>query len=163
VVPEAAVAMENGEETRIGRIGVTSSFKTVRLAPWASLVAAAKRAVEAAGLIFAFVYRLVTGQAPIRQLGGPIFIAMVVKEQAAQGAQWLLSLVGLISINLFVVNILPLPGLDGWHFLTFLVEGIRRKPLSPRVQTVLQQVGFAVIVFLLLAIVVLDLTRIFGQ
>jgi regulator of sigma E protease len=86
---------------------------------------------------------------------------MMVREHAAQGFQMLLSLVGLISINLFVVNILPIPALDGWHFLAFLLEGIRRKPLSPKVQSILQQVGFAVIMLILLGIIVLDISRFF--
>ncbi len=88
---------------------------------------------------------------PLDQVGGPIMIAQLVGQQAEQGLAEVLGLAALISINLGILNLLPIPVLDGGHIVFYTIEIIARRPLSSRVRHILTQVGF----FLLIALMIL--------
>jgi len=108
-----------------------------------------------------FLKRLVTGQASFRLVGGPVFIAQQSGREAQKGLRFLFGFIALLSVNLAVLNVLPIPILDGGHLLFLLVEKIRGNPLSVRARAIAQQVG---IVFLLGVIVLVtynDILRAF--
>ncbi len=108
-----------------------------------------------------FLKRLVTGQASIRLVGGPVFIAQQSGREAQKGLRFLFGFIALLSVNLAVLNVLPIPILDGGHLLFLLIEKIRGNPLSVRARAIAQQVG---IVFLLGVIVLVtynDILRAF--
>ena len=105
---------------------------------------------------------LASGQATIKDLGGPIMIGQIAGETAKAGWIPLLNFMALISINLAFLNILPVPGLDGGHIFIILIETIIRKPLSIKSRMVIQQVGMVLLLGLMFTVMFNDVTRLFN-
>jgi Predicted membrane-associated Zn-dependent proteases 1 len=99
------------------------------------------------------VYKMISGEISSKNIGGPLTIANMAGEVGQQGLSKVISLIALLSINLGVLNLLPIPILDGGHLLFFTIEGILRKPLGERQREIAQQVGL----FLLVGIMVFAL------
>ncbi|HUW62244.1 MAG TPA: site-2 protease family protein [Candidatus Bathyarchaeia archaeon] len=105
------------------------------------------------------VVLLVQGDLSPKDLGGPVMIYQVTTTAAREGYWWLFGITAFISVNLCVFNLLPLPVLDGGVLMYLLVEGVRGKPLSPKVQERMQQAGLLLIVTLFLFITFNDISR----
>lgn len=104
--------------------------------------------------------RMITGQEDLRKnLGGPVMVAKITGQAAQRGGEAFWTIVALLSITLAIVNILPIPALDGGHLMFLLYEGIFRKEPSLRVRMVTQQVGFVLIISLMAFLVFNDITR----
>ena len=110
-------------------------------------------------LFFTFLYKLLTGQASIKSLGGPILIAEVAGKAAQAGISNFIYFMGFISLQLGYFNLLPLPVLDGGLILLFLIELLRRKPVSPQFREKFQQVGLALIGLLMAIVFYNDIMR----
>lgn len=93
--------------------------------------------------------KIVTGEVPRNQLAGPIGIAEIAGKAMERGWETYLSILVLISINLGILNLLPIPILDGGQAVIFIVEAIRRTPLSLRTREIFQQVGFTMLILLM--------------
>jgi regulator of sigma E protease len=119
-----------------------------------SLPDAARRAVtNTAGFVRAQaigIVRIVTGHISSRAIGGPLMIADVARKAAESGWRELVVTMGAISVVLGLMNLIPVPVLDGFHVLTALIEGIRRRPLSVRFREVANVVGIALLLTLML-------------
>jgi len=113
------------------------------------------------GLIGTTLKMLATGAATMKDIGGPIFIAQIAGESAKAGLAPLLFLMAMISINLAVINILPIPGLDGGHLLVIGIESIIRRPLSVKAKIAIQKVGMAFLLILMITVIVNDIGRLF--
>lgn len=120
----------------------------------------ASRTVEGAGLIFKTMGQLLSGQASPKQLMGPVAIAQLSGESAQLGWVALLSLMSMISLNLGVLNLMPIPVLDGGHILILLLEGVARRDFSAQVKERMLMVGFALLMLLMVTVIYNDLTRI---
>ena len=107
------------------------------------------------------VKRLVTGQASARELGGPIAIAQMSEQAARLGYDWFLQFLAFFSVSLAVLNLLPIPVLDGGHAMFLIAEAIRRKPLSPQLRLRLTQVGMLVVLAIMVVALSNDVLRIF--
>ncbi|MBA3008014.1 MAG: RIP metalloprotease RseP [Proteobacteria bacterium] len=107
--------------------------------------------------------KLVQRVVPMSELGGPILIAQLAGQQMAAGWIHLVYFIALLSVNLGILNLLPIPVLDGGHLVFLGVEAVRRRPLSERVQIVAQQVGMALLGSLMLFVFYNDLVRIFTK
>jgi regulator of sigma E protease len=105
---------------------------------------------------------LASGQATLKDLGGPIMIGQIAGETAKAGWIPLFNFMALISINLAFLNILPVPGLDGGHIFIILIETIIRKPLSIKSRMVIQQVGMVFLLGLMFTVMFNDVTRLFN-
>ena len=99
----------------------------------------------------------------MKTLGGPIFIAQAAGQTAQQGISALLFFTALLSVNLAILNLLPIPVLDGGHLLFLAIEKIRRRPLSVKQRTVMQQVGMGFLLVLILFITYNDIFRLLGK
>jgi len=86
--------------------------------------------VGLSGATFALIGRLIAGKLPIESISGPVGIAQGAGDSARSGLPYYLSFLALVSISLGVLNLLPIPMLDGGHLLYYLIEFIRRRPLS---------------------------------
>lgn len=106
---------------------------------------------------------LVTGGLKVNDIGGPVMIFQITTQAARIGYSWLLEITAFISINLAVFNLLPLPVLDGGHLMFLTVEGVRRKPVSPRVMEWVQQAGLVLIIALMLFVTFNDIKRYFFE
>jgi len=102
--------------------------------------------------------KIITGKAPA-EVAGPIGVAQMAGDMASQGLLALLSFIAFLSLNLAIINLLPIPALDGGHFVVLLVEAVRGKPLAPRYMEAIQMVGIAIILALTIFSTVKDITR----
>jgi regulator of sigma E protease len=107
------------------------------------------------------VKRLVTGQASARELGGPISIAQMSGQAARLGVEWFLQFLAFFSVSLAVLNLLPIPVLDGGHAMFLIAEAIRRRPLSPQLRMRLTQVGMLVVLAIMVIALSNDVLRLF--
>lgn len=107
--------------------------------------------------------KLIQRVVPMSELGGPILIAQLAGQQLEAGWVHLVFFMGLLSVNLGILNLLPIPVLDGGHLVFLTLEALRRKPLSERVQIVAQQVGMVILGSLMLFVFYNDLVRIFTR
>jgi regulator of sigma E protease len=119
-----------------------------------------ERNIESSGLIFTTLAGLFTGETSMRQLQGPVGIAQLSGESAAEGLLSLLSLMAMLSINLGILNLMPIPVLDGGHILILLLEGVARRDFSMQVKEKMLLAGFVVLMMLMVTVIYNDLTRI---
>lgn len=105
--------------------------------------------------------RMLIGKASVKNLSGPISIAEYAGQSADMGLVPFLKFMALVSVSLGVLNLLPVPVLDGGHLLFFALEAIKGSPVSDKIQTFLQQVGIALLMSLMALAMVLDVQRLF--
>lgn len=115
--------------------------------------------VSYARLIFLSLVDLVSGRVAINNLSGPVGIVSTIATAVSYGWQPLLLLLALITINLGIFNLLPLPALDGGKLLLLVVEGIRRKPMKEKYEIIINTAGFALLMLLMLFVTYNDITR----
>lgn len=108
------------------------------------------------------LWGMVTGKVSTDNLGGPISIAQIAGSSAEQGVMSFISFLAMISITLGILNLLPIPMLDGGHLAMFAFEAVRGKPLSDTVQVQTQKVGFLVLIMVMFIAFFNDLSRVFG-
>src|SRR5210317_1966687 len=94
-------------------------------------------------------------------IGGPIMIAQMAGDSAKAGIGSLISFIALISVNLAIINLLPIPVLDGGHLLFFSIEAIKGRPVSTKVREIAQQVGLFILILLMVLVFYNDISRIF--
>jgi regulator of sigma E protease len=117
--------------------------------PLIALPRAVEMTVEITHTFLRGLGKLITGEVSRKQVAGPIGIAEITAEAFERGWETYLSIMVLISINLGILNLLPIPILDGGQAVIFIIEGVRRSPLSLRTREIFQQVGFTVLVLLM--------------
>jgi len=148
----------------IGIVGPQGNQRTVRFGLMAAVTHAAEMTVNLTGEIYGGLFKMVRNPRGIRrQLGGPIAIAQLSAKQARKGLDSILNFIAVISVMLAVVNLLPIPILDGGMVLFSIVEGIRREPLSLKSQLILQRIGFAFLVSLMAFSLVNDIGRVWKR
>jgi len=102
---------------------------------------------------------LISGEQSFRAIGGPIFIAQLAGQFARSGMDSLFRFIAILSINLAILNILPIPAFDGGHLIVILIEWAKQKPLSIKTKMAVQQVGFAFFLVLAALVIYNDLSR----
>ncbi|MEN8176088.1 MAG: RIP metalloprotease RseP [Pseudomonadota bacterium] len=152
----------------IGRIGAAAEvpegfferYRAVeRLGPLAAMPAAARKTWDLSLLTLKVVWGMVTGRMSVHNLGGPITIAQSAGRSAAVGTVFFLKFLAVLSISIGILNLLPIPVLDGGHLLYYAIEAVRGKPLSEEAQLLGQKIGlFILALFMILAFYV-DLSR----
>ena len=152
----------DGKETEVGLIGIRPSGAVtfVRSNPITSIWDGLLWSVDVTVKTAIGLYKIVVGQLDRSNIGGPIQIAKTAGEQARQGVVSLALFTAVISINLFLLNLLPVPMLDGGHLLFFAFEAVLGRPLSVRKREVAQQVGFALLMLLMVFAFYNDFKRI---
>ncbi len=150
-----------GERVDGPKIGVVASKDVIKrkMNPVAATVRALRETGRIVSLTVLTVVKLVMRVLPSDTLGGPILIAQIAGDQARQGISPFAYFLGLLSVNLGILNLLPIPILDGGHLLFFSIEALRRKPLSPQARAMAQQVGLAVILMLTALVFYNDIAR----
>ncbi|MBT5420214.1 MAG: RIP metalloprotease RseP, partial [Candidatus Cloacimonetes bacterium] len=115
-------------------------------------------------LNYAMLYKLITNPGAIKNnLGGPVMIYAMSAQTADKGIDSILSFIAAISLILMIMNLLPIPILDGGHIFFCFIEGIRKKPLSIKIQIVLQNMGLFVLMFLMVFAFWNDISRLFSR
>lgn len=153
---------EDGRFVDTGWLGVGAAVGQIELGPVGALVSGTGATLRAGTLILDGLYQLVTGGVSLRSLGGPVAIGQLTGHFARQGVSALLSWVALFSINLAILNLLPIPVLDGGHLLFLGIEGTRGRPLSARQKMRMSQVGLAFLGLLMAWAFTADILRLVG-
>ncbi len=169
VTPQTAQTKDAlGNKVSVGRIGIQSSFYpkpgptiSVRYNPVRASVKALAMTWEITELIMVSLVKLIQQVIPAETIGGPILIAQLAGQQIQYGILELFKFMALISINLGILNLLPIPILDGGHILFFAVEGLMGRPLSMRKREIAQQVGLFLLISLMVFAFYNDLMRVF--
>jgi regulator of sigma E protease len=150
-----------GEEEPSFRIGIRASGEYAIRRPgfFDAAVAGIARCREMLSLTWKGIVKLVQRVVPLEQVGGPILIAQMVGKQAREGLEGVLALTALISVNLAVLNLLPIPVLDGGHILFFSLETLMRRPLNRAIRNVTTRLGFTFLICLMLFATFNDIWR----
>jgi regulator of sigma E protease len=150
-----------GEEKEIGLIGVKPSGETIKIKEnvYNSVENAFMKTWEISALTIVAIIKLIQSIIPADTIGGPILIFQLAEKQATAGALNFFTFAAVISINLAILNLLPIPILDGGHLLFLSIEAIRKKPLSERAIMIAQRIGLAVIITLIVFAMYNDIFR----
>jgi regulator of sigma E protease len=161
VTPLAESATVNGQAVEVGKIGIAGPDRSLMRSvnPLMAVYNGLEATWKWTELTIVGLYKMIVGDISSKNIGGPLTIAKISGEAAAQGPANVIFLIALLSINLGVLNLLPIPILDGGHLLFFLIEGILRKPLGER--ELAQQVGLVLLVGVMIFAFWNDLERIF--
>jgi regulator of sigma E protease len=165
VTPEAeSIKGADGQSREVGRIGVAvgSDYRYERLGVGAAIVEGARATVGSSTQIVRTVRGLFSGRISRREVGGPILIGQLAGESARAGLDPFLAFMALISINLAILNLLPVPVLDGGQFLFLLAEAVIRRPLPMKLRERLTMVGLVLIVLLMGLAFSNDIRRLLG-
>jgi regulator of sigma E protease len=152
-----------GEDIQRYVIGIGTAGETIarRLGPLEAMAESLRQTYGVVELMVVIVAKLVTGGISFDTVGGPIMIAQMAGDQAKAGTTSLFLFIAVISVNLAVINLLPIPVLDGGHLLFFLIEAIRKRPVNLKVREIAQQVGMVLLIMLMVLVFYNDITRIF--
>ncbi len=157
--------------TVIGRIGAAADIPdalfdpyrvVVQLDPVHALTASVRQTGELSLLMLRMFGKMLTGASSITNLSGPISIAQTAGKSASYGFEAFLKFLALVSTSLAVLNLLPIPVLDGGHLLFYVIEAVKGSPLSDRAQLQGQRVGMAILLALMALAFYVDLTRLLG-
>jgi regulator of sigma E protease len=154
----------NGKARAVGRIGVAvkTAFLSEPLSLGQAIAEGGRATLRASTQIVRTVRGLFSGRISGRTVGGPILIGQLAGESARLGLDTFLGFMALISINLAILNLLPIPVLDGGQFLFLLAEAVIRRPLPMKLRERLTTVGLVLIVLLMGLAFSNDIRRIFG-
>jgi regulator of sigma E protease len=154
----------DGKPRQVGRVGISVKldFNSEPLGIGAALVEGWDATVSSSTQIVRTVRGLFSGRISRREVGGPIMIGQLAGESARMGLDTFLAFMALISINLAILNLLPIPVLDGGQFLFLLAEAVIRRPLPLKLRERLTAVGLVLIVLLMGLAFSNDIRRLFG-
>jgi regulator of sigma E protease len=147
----------NGET--VGRIGISQLRARVPVQFGSAVSRSGVELWNFTSSIFQFLQRLVSGQGSSNELAGPVAIAQMAGQSAKNGFESLFTFMALLSMNLAVLNLLPIPMLDGGHLFIMGIEAITRRNLSVKQKEVLQQIGFVFLLALMIYVTANDIGR----
>jgi regulator of sigma E protease len=165
---EIVPAAVDRDGTVVGRIGAGVSLDgdalsryraEVRYGPVKALGAAVQKTWDLSVLTLKVVWKMLIGEASVNNLSGPISIAQSAGQSASVGLVHFLKFLALVSVSLGVLNLLPVPVLDGGHLAYFLIEAVKGGPLSEAAQAIGQRIGLALLIGLMALVLYLDLVR----
>lgn len=145
------IGIMKSDDFAYDHVGPISAFKDALLQTWVY--------VKLTVMGFVKIFQRVV---PASELGGPILIAQIAGQQMKAGWVNLIYFMGLLSVNLGILNLLPIPVLDGGHLVFLTLEAIRRKPVAERAQIIAQQVGIGLLGSLMIFVFYNDLARLFS-
>ncbi len=148
-----------GDTVEVGKIGITTGRAYEKLGLFTSIGAGFNKSVDYTVATFQFIGGFFSGKSNAGDVGGPIFIAKIAGATARAGFDILLEFMALLSVNLAVLNILPIPVFDGGHLMFLIAEKLKGSPLSMKIRMVAQQVGLVFILLLIVLITYNDITR----
>lgn len=157
IVP--AVEKDQMSDERFGQIGVWVRLPKRSLQFHAALWEGTRRSGHIVVQTFEILFKVITGRISTRAIGGPIMVAKVAYEGASWGPEYFLALWALLSINLFVVNMLPIPVMDGGRILLDLFGAVRRRRLSEKELTWAGNIGWLIIGLLIVFTIFNDILR----
>lgn len=152
VTPEGAAA---GDAPPVGRLGVVGGYadgdmQRVTFGPVSAIGEGISETWFITERTVTYLYRVIVGQESANQLGGPLMVAKISGDAARMGLAVLLNVAAVLSISIGIINLFPVPMLDGGHLLFFAIEAIRGRPLSERTQEIGFRIGFVAVIALMI-------------
>jgi regulator of sigma E protease len=160
LVPVLTSDPQTGED--MGMIGLSPAAAYQSIGFFASISRGADATWQNTKMVAGFFGRFVSGRESMSNLGGPLFIASVAGQVAEQGWRVLLSFMAILSINLMILNLLPIPVLDGGQLAFILIEKLKGTPLSITQRIRVQQVGLAFLFMVIILVTINDIVRVFS-
>jgi regulator of sigma E protease len=150
-----------GEDIERFIIGISASGDAYakELNPFQAFTESCVQTYKITELMVIIIGKLVTGEISTDTIGGPIMIAKMAGDEARSGIENLILFIALISVNLAIINLLPIPILDGGHLLFFAIEAVKGSPVSLKVREVAQQIGLFIILLLVVLVFYNDIFR----
>jgi regulator of sigma E protease len=162
IVPEQGeLPQADGTMREVGLIGIQPAYHFEPIGPVAAVGAGIGRTVDLSVTVVKFFGRLFTGGVSREMVGGPIRIVQMAGGAASWGVAHFASFLALLSVHLAVLNLLPIPVLDGGHLVFLAIEAVARRPLSIKQRTVLTQLGLLLLVVLMITVTAFDVQRLF--
>ena len=148
-----------GNELEGLSIGVYPQFEIRPAGLGEAFITGAQTLTGYTGLVVVSLVRLIRGQETIRSLAGPLTISRMAGEGARSGLGTLIGFMAILSLNLGILNLLPIPVLDGGHLVFIGIEGIIRRPIPVKAKLIIQQVGMVLIFGLMIFVIYNDVLR----
>lgn len=154
------IAAEFNEEVETWLIGISPVMERERHGPVEAFAKGTRRLFDITLMTFAFLGNLITGQGSMDQIGGPVKIGAFIGEAARTSVSSLAFLMAVISLQLGIFNLLPIPALDGGHIFYFLLpEAVKGAPLRPKLRAQIQTVGFSLLILLMVFVTYNDILQ----
>ena len=150
-----------GEPIEVWAIGVASEVQIEKSTPWLAAGKAFYKTGEYSLLTLVALYKMIKGEVSPRNLGGPLLIAQMAGQQAREGLTSFFFFIAILSVNLGVLNLLPIPVLDGGHLLFFLFEWALGRPVELKHRERAQQIGVFLLILVMIYAFYNDLSRFF--
>ncbi len=149
------------KEGSVGKIGIMQGARSVtrKYRPLAALAQSLRENTRNAFLVIDFLKKLFTGEASTRQLGGPLEIASFSRAAMKMGLLAMMSWIAIISLQLGIINLLPIPVLDGGQIFVLMIEGLIRRDLSPKMREIWMQIGFVIFIFIIVFVILNDIVK----
>jgi len=164
---EISMSVTPQQQESVGRIGAglqdRLAMQMVRFGPLESIAYGAQQTWEMSAFSLRMLGKMLTGELSLRNLSGPVTIADLAGQTVRVGWMAYLSFLALISISLGVLNLLPIPVLDGGHLVYYALEALKGRPLSERFMTLTQKAGLAIIMMMMAVALFNDFTRLTGS
>lgn len=154
-----------GEKNTYWAIGITADDSDIfveRISPWQAVGQGFYKTGEFAVLTVVVIYKMIVGDVSPKNLGGPVLIAQMAGQQAQRGMGSFFFFVAILSVNLGVLNLLPIPVLDGGHLFFFLIEAVIGRPVEVKNRERAQQVGFFILILIMIYAFYNDIARLFS-
>ena len=162
ITTTTSIVPVNGAIDTVGVLGIYPEMVYATVTPLEAVSIGWSRTLGSFTMIIESLRMIGSGEASVKDLGGPIMIAQLAGQTAEAGLIPFFTFMALLSVNLAFLNILPIPGLDGGHIFIHLVESAIRRPLTLKTRIVIQQVGMAFLLMLMVTIIFQDITRLFN-
>lgn len=161
IIPESIEEKDStGKSINIGKIGIEVFYERYEIGFGQSILNGIKGTFTLINLNMKGLWWVISGTKSASDvIGGPIMIAKLAQDAAAAGWEPFWNLIAALSAILAFFNILPIPALDGGHLLFLIIEGIKGKPISTRSKLLVQQVGMAILLTLIVFILFIDIQR----
>jgi regulator of sigma E protease len=168
LVPKRAVTTDRfGNEMEVGQIGIITdqqagNFRIVELSPLEAVVEAVRQTGHIVTGTFDYIGNMIAGRMNADQLGGPVRVVQASGEMATLGVIALLNLAAVLSVSLGLLNLMPVPVLDGGHLVLYAIEAVRGRPMGQGAQEIAFRIGMAMILSLMVFATWNDISRLIG-
>jgi len=163
IVPALEQVVDRGDIKHVGLIGISPTIQYRRATFAEGVTYGGVTTFNITRLILTSLGKLITGRESVKSLAGPVLIAKMAGDSIRSGLSSFIGFMAFLSLNLGILNLLPIPVLDGGHLGYLVIEGITRRTIPVKIKLVIQQIGMVLILGLMIFVVYNDIIRLFQK